>query len=75
MLPVNSIFSIIIGVFIPPEGVSAIVVPSLICTGRTLFLSSIVCLITIPVETLVRAGTYALIALNIELSKYPINLK
>jgi hypothetical protein len=40
-----------------------------------LFLSSKCCLITIPVDKLVLAGTYPFIALNNELSKYLISLK
>ena len=87
ILPVISIFLYEIALFIPVSvgerspaidpvsGVYAIIVFGLTLTGRTRLRSNIFCLIITPVVTLVRAGTYDLIALNKELSKYLINLK
>ena len=59
----------------PVSIVRATVVFGLIVTDGRRLRSSRFCLITTPVLTLVRAGTYAFTALNSELSKYLINLK
>ncbi len=57
ILEVNSKFSKLIGVFKPPEGVTAILVTSVNLGTGYLFLLSKCYLIKIPVDTLVRAGT------------------